>query len=205
MRTFKEYREQPNFGCIADHDIDDWLIAPFDRHRDSGTLDRSNFECGVKALKEAEPDLGDDYRVMRFGHWAVGWVEIVIVRPGSKCAEVAAGIASGLEDYPVLDDDHFSNIEEEEYLDGWTQGGADEFRRELRKAFELSAPAAELLDSTGDEILMEFYESLLPSGEFFIAEGSGVYILVDHAVKDCTRSQLAAFLRNARQLQRATP
>ncbi len=60
------------------------------KHRDSGTLDRSNYTriyADMDALADSfpEPTDGDEYRTdwvysWRASHWAVGWVEYVMLR-----------------------------------------------------------------------------------------------------------------------------
>jgi hypothetical protein len=56
----------------------------------------------------------DDVVVLRFGHWANGWFEIALVKPGSKAEAIARDIEKGLEDYPVIDEDDFCEREAEE-------------------------------------------------------------------------------------------
>lgn len=71
--------------------------------RDSDALERSNFECMLKALGgESETVI-----VVREGHWAVGWVEwIAIHQDDGKALAIADDIKRGLEDYPVIDEMH---------------------------------------------------------------------------------------------------
>jgi len=45
--------------------------------------------------------------VHRFGHWACGWFEIILVRPDTNAAKTAEEIEAALADYPILDEcDH---------------------------------------------------------------------------------------------------
>ncbi len=88
--------------------------------RDSDALERSNFACALKALG-GESDV---VTVVRENHWACGWVEwIAIEDDGSpeseKALREADSIATGLEDYPVLNDEHFSALEQEEANETW--------------------------------------------------------------------------------------
>ncbi len=52
----------------------------------------------------------DDYKVVSFGHWATPY-DLMLVRPGSKAHETAVELADRLENYPVLDEEDFSNRE----------------------------------------------------------------------------------------------
>jgi len=96
-------------------DNQDWLVA-IGQNRDSDALDRSNYECAVKLFEETDPD-ERDHEQHCFNHWACGWLEIIIVRPDSKAFEVAKDIEAALADYPVLDDDHYSELEWAEHSD----------------------------------------------------------------------------------------
>lgn len=86
------------------------------RHRDSDALERSNFTCMLKALGgESETVI-----VVRESHWAVGWVEwIAIHQDDEKALRIADEIAAKLKDYPVIDDDHFSDVEQEDAHETW--------------------------------------------------------------------------------------
>ena len=102
-------------------------------HRDSDCLDRSNWirACeilGAEDYNAEHPHYGrtaDDYPdrpnvyTFRAGHWAVGWVEYLLVRydaPDSVLTE-AREIVCSLADYPVLDESHYSDMEHDEMAD----------------------------------------------------------------------------------------
>lgn len=171
---------------------DGWLIA-YAQHRDSDTITRSNWASFVKALGGES----DTVAIERSNHWAVGWVDYLIVDPQDlERVKLAEELRSRLEDYPVLDEMEWSKLEWNEYLDGWKDYGASDFVRGLKSKFGLSDVAEELLDQDGE--LQSFFESLIPSGEYYIPEGSGVSLQIDYAVDRCTRSILAAKLRSLR-------
>lgn len=73
-------REHPEyyFGAITDYQDNGW-IQTFGRHRDSDTLDDSNFESILKNLEE-KFEKNDDFRVEGSSHWAVGWTDTLMVR-----------------------------------------------------------------------------------------------------------------------------
>ena len=102
--------------------MQDWLVCPCIQTRDSKLLTRSNFEAQADALAVvAEAD--NDMEFHTFGHWGPGWIEIVLVRPGSKAAEVAGGLAAALSAYPILDEAKHSSMEWDEINDFWFDMG----------------------------------------------------------------------------------
>jgi hypothetical protein len=101
---------------LALYDQQDWLVAPCGRNRDSGLLDRSNFKA-LENLLEATPN--EDWELHRFGHWACGWFEIIIVRPGSPAETIAREVESALDNYPVLNDEDYSTAVYEAESEYW--------------------------------------------------------------------------------------
>lgn len=198
LKTFGQWRDRPNYACWLPDDWGNWLVCPAVTNRDADTLTRSNWESMVKALEEAEPEGADDWRTIEESHWACGWVRLAVVRPGSKCAEVAQEIADGLEDYPIVDEDHFGRLEWDEYTEAWEDWGWKDFAARLRDEFELPERVTMRLFDADAGLLREFYEELRPNGEFYTPDGSGVTLRVRDAVRDCTRAQMAGFLRKLR-------
>jgi len=116
MITYKEYSPtQFDAKGLGLNDNQNWLVL-IGQNRDSDVLARSNYTCAIEALESVDPD-GSDYEQHSFGHWACGWLEVVIVRPGSKAYDVAVEIEACLADYPVLNDDHYSELEWSEHAD----------------------------------------------------------------------------------------
>ena len=94
--------------------------AGIGQNRDSSALDRSNFAAMLTALG-GESDI---VTVVRESHWAVGWVEwIAIEADGSAesdtALQIADELAASLEDYPVLDENAWSELEWEEAACHW--------------------------------------------------------------------------------------
>lgn len=86
------------------------------QHRDSDSLSRSNFMCTLDAIGGES----DTVQVVRESHWAVGWIEwIAIHESDTKALEIAESILKALEDYPVVNEDHWSNLEYEEACEYW--------------------------------------------------------------------------------------
>ena len=94
---------------------DGWAVAPVGRSRDSDTVERSNFRVALDRLTHGHTDDGETVRVVREGHFLVGWVEWIAIDPKDISAMTEAEmIASELEEYPILDDDDHSELEWEE-------------------------------------------------------------------------------------------
>lgn len=86
------------------------------QHRDSDSLTRSNFDCALKAIGGES----ETVQVVRERHWAVGWVEwIAIHQDDSLALSLASGIANRLDDYPVVNENHWSELEYQEACDYW--------------------------------------------------------------------------------------
>jgi hypothetical protein len=84
-------------------------IGPVGRHRDSEALDRSNY---VVILRDLTERFGDAVSDVRFGHWAVGWVEEIVWDAGREDVRDAAQTwRDALDDYPVADEEHWSETE----------------------------------------------------------------------------------------------
>ena len=116
MKTYAEFQPtgfDPK-GLALD-DKQNWIVVSCGTNRDADCLTRSNFIAALEILGGES----EDVEVHRFGHWACGWFEIIIVRPDSPAAKEAEEIEAALENYPVLDDTAFSELETEEADETW--------------------------------------------------------------------------------------
>jgi hypothetical protein len=109
--------------------------------RDSDALERSNFACMLDALG-GESDV---VTVVRESHWAVGWVEWIAIEAdgtpeSDKALETADAIKGKLADYPVVNESHWSELEQEDANDTWRECYSPQERiryiREHRSQFE---------------------------------------------------------------------
>ena len=116
MQTYKEYQptQFDRKGAFL-QDQGDWLVTPVIQTRDSEALELSNFEVCLSQLGGES----ETVEVHRFGHWGPGWFEIIIVKPNTPQSKIAEDIESALSDYPVLDDEHFSELEYNQNTDYW--------------------------------------------------------------------------------------
>lgn len=93
----------------------DWYVF-LGQHRDSDLLTRVNFDEGLKLIGGES----ETVQVIRESHWAVGWVEwIGIHESDAKALQQADEIAAALADYPVVDEEAWSQREWDETHDWW--------------------------------------------------------------------------------------
>ena len=149
LQTFIEYQptEFDKKGIGADFDNRNWLVSPIQLNRDSNLLDQSNFTCFTQALQELEPE-GDHWQIHRFGHWAVGWFEILILNPeASEVLNKALEIMESLETYlGPLDDVHHSDLECKAFME-WIDYGISEVRSKLEDDTLLEPFESKITDS----------------------------------------------------------
>lgn len=86
--------------------------------RDSDALERSNFAAMLKALGGES----DTVLVIHEGHWAVGWVEWLAIHQDDGAAlKTADEIFAALQDYPVIDEEDWSERETTGANETWDQ------------------------------------------------------------------------------------
>ena len=97
----------------------------YSRNRDSDALENSNYVSMFKHLREAAEALGAPNSVYdwRASHWACGWVEYLMLKPDAPESLLieAAEILNALSDYPVFDENHFSETEQSEANEIWRE------------------------------------------------------------------------------------
>lgn len=120
----------------------DYYQSGVGQSRDSDALERSNFACMLSALGgETETVI-----VVREDHWAVGWVEwIAIHNTDTAALKIADDINRRLEDYPVIDEAHYSEQEHDEAQEVWRDCYSPQERidyiRQHRSQFEFDSLA----------------------------------------------------------------
>lgn len=138
MRTFKEF-QPTGFDAkgLGSEGREDWLVI-IGTNRDADCLTRSNWEVITKDVTRYNDQGGCE--ILRFGHWACGWFEILIVEPNTPRARLAEKWLAALEVYPVADEYHFSDLEYIEACEVWqscyTTKQRIEYIRDHRSYFE---------------------------------------------------------------------
>ena len=85
--------------------------------RGSDALTRSNFIKGLEAIGGEDPE-----QVVTAGvtHWAFGWVDTIYIHKNATgCLRKADEIMEALDNYPVVDDEHYCELEQEEATEVW--------------------------------------------------------------------------------------
>jgi len=150
-----------DFSYTGEVDLGRTWAMTFSVNRDSGLLEQSNYKTIKGDLEERFPkDVSDE----RFNHWAVGWVDHLLVRMLDKKGKVTkAGIAAlewqeRLEGYPVADEEDYSRRELEATFENIKfEGGLDD--ETAQKVYDwLSEHESRELESSDDQ-------GAYPSGE----------------------------------------
>ena len=119
MQKYKDY--QPTAfdpkGLNADIlEIENFLVIPVIQTRNSKVLEKTNFQAAIKILDGESKQV----QIHRFNHWGPGWFEIILINPNDKgIMEKAKSIEESLENYPILDDELYSQLEWNEMYDLW--------------------------------------------------------------------------------------
>jgi hypothetical protein len=113
----------PDFGWYGDEDLGVTWAFCFSKNRDSGLLEESNFDTVKRIFNDEGFEEGQDWSDVRCNHWAVGWVDYILVRMlddegrYTPIAVVALDIRDKLMDYPLLDEEDHSRREFEAQCD----------------------------------------------------------------------------------------
>lgn len=104
-----EAHQGATFHVERDSLVSVWFATPFMMTRDADALTESNFEVIRDDLQHISPEGVD---VHHFSHWACGWYDRLYIRKddAAQLRAVQAWI-NALADYPVADEDHFSELE----------------------------------------------------------------------------------------------
>jgi len=96
----------------------EWYVV-FDYSRDSEIIDRANLQAikklyGIDGKKDAE--FPPDICIERASHWAVGWVEYILINPdNTEFVAIGEKIEEKLKNYPILDEYLYSAMQVEEF------------------------------------------------------------------------------------------
>lgn len=180
-------------------DWSNYFVAPVLINRDSGTIDRANYGTQWTALSEmqSDVDLEDTYSPQRVreNHWATGWVEwVAIHEDNAEALREADDLAEALESHTVLDNEALLQLECDEYLEGWESYACRDFVRGLASKLGLSEDTVDSLMESSSTL--DYFERLLPSGERFLREGSGLCIRTRDAVRNATAENFRSCFGN---------
>ena len=181
--TQSEAHSGPDASYYGDRG--NWYIV-LSTHPGADTVTQSNFSVAIQRLAGIRgsnpypggnpPDfdgLGvgiptnpiDSWAIETSGHWLVGRVETLIVEPGTKAEGIAREIVEQLEDYPLLDEEHHSNLEFENTKELWASWSISDRIKELASEGESifaarAKTAGELLDRGYETFYYEYLQQV---------------------------------------------
>lgn len=161
-----------DFGYFGEKDdgmFDTWALGPVIVHRDSDALARSNAEA-LRRYLATLPELDEDWRITGASHWAVGHVDHLSYRvidaegKPTRMAKIVKAWFKALDDYPVADEDLWTEYEDKEAQETWTNCYSDadrlEFIRKHRREFEFHS-FADLLGCVRGKFYAGYASTLL--------------------------------------------
>lgn len=135
------FKNPTSFDSLANYagkTPEESLLVVMAKNRDSEIYTESNWKCALELLGGES----NTVQIIRFGHWACGWIEYMCVVEGSKSEPIAQDIENRLEDYPILDECHYGQLEMEKankiWKDCYTDQERIEYIRQHKSQFEFS-------------------------------------------------------------------
>ncbi|MFO7958193.1 MAG: hypothetical protein R6X33_13990 [Candidatus Brocadiia bacterium] len=111
-------------------DYSDYYVA-YSKSRDASPLEKSNWDAFLKELRDE-----DGVEIVRFNHWAVGWVEVILIHEDAEEAlNKAEDLSNEMAQYPLLDEeDYYSRLYEGALNNIKWEGNVDE--EEAKKIYD---------------------------------------------------------------------
>jgi|SRR5882762_8534744 len=132
--TVKDLNTESSY-CKPERAQLDWYLGPVGTSRDADSVVRSNWRVLIERVVAVDPE-GVDHEIIHMGHWAVGWVEYLAVRPGSQAAVVQSQAIDKLREHVILNEDDLSMIEHDDMTESWDSYGDTQFKRDLLKRLD---------------------------------------------------------------------
>ena len=125
------------------------------KHRDSKILDLSNYECIEKHCIELVGK--DNITYESANHWAVGWVETLMIhkdcKPGA-IQEIDDIIGSLAEEYPVFNESHYSELMYNDITEYWNNMSLSD------KVDECKRSGISIFQARDESIPNEIYQNI---------------------------------------------
>lgn len=161
MTTLSEIAANPRAYFAYHGESGEWPIVAT-MHRDSGDIETVNFQVMQEELsKLPEVDNEEAVTVERCGHWAVGWVDYLLVNPKSEAAiKMAEEFQRRLEDYPILDENALSEREYEAQSEAWDNWLKWDVMHLIEKELATEEVYDAIYDMDDDELREKFYQAI---------------------------------------------
>lgn len=132
----------------------------------SCSVERSNVRVFEEMFSESPDILKQNY------NYGAEYIYIDICTDNEEIIEVL----EGLENYPVIDNDDMSNLEQEMFYEAWENTYKGDFLRMIEKEKDVN-----YVESNNDEKLLEFFNGLCEKSNicFTVEAGGNVYIDLD--------------------------
>ena len=149
-----------NFDGDSNHLRDHYFLAPVSTSRDADILTRSNWEIVTnEILKVAKHE---DTEICRFGHWACGWYEQMLIhKSDTEALKVAEEWCCALADYPVASDEHYSELQWIEAAEYWESMDIKERLNVLAETVNRWENRVSIFATRRDELPYDYDGSLL--------------------------------------------
>lgn len=146
-----------------------------------GLVTRSNYLV-IEQMAEEDEDLAD-FLVFTYGGYGTYGV-FIRLDLDDEVPDELIDVVSALSDYPLLDDDHHSNLEIEAEDEAWSDWGRSDFHRALEKS-HLALDHEEIIEDLTDDQLDELWRiGADQHGDGgVIHEETGPYFYVDSVAK----------------------
>lgn len=183
----------------AGEDLSDFYVAPAGINRDtSDALALSNWRV---LWRELEPLLQHECSgIHRFGHWACGWYELILIHESESAAlQVADESAAALADYPVLDESDLSAAEHEAEEEAWENWALSDWRDHVSRRLDDLLPEDSNVD--GSDLAWDLSSDTLADLWRLAADrlswsvehhGDGLYFNFDAGAAELTAAELSA-------------
>jgi len=144
--------KQAHSGAYAHYygDRPEWLMSPdLGTYRDADLITQSNFEVLTKWLQNTDSK-NETWTEESSRHWAVGYMANVLVKPGTRAETILRDATKAITEYPVLDEEHYWDLEFSECELFWDQLSISERVKLLQDSqdsvFAARASYGDLLD-----------------------------------------------------------
>lgn len=155
---------------MGTNDYDEWFVVPCILTRDACLIEESNWHIACERLRA---DKKPTVQIVRFGHWACGHYELILIDPCDHDSIVMAeSMADDLKAYPILSEDHYSQLQQ----DAISKAMHDDYLPDFRSKIELDYPV-QLDDVTEGDLWAYFDECASKANVYFEDhDSSGMWI-----------------------------
>jgi hypothetical protein len=133
----KRWQNAPNY--TGEDFSDYYVVTSFTR--DSNVYDVANFIGIADHLMDIEDESDNGWQIVRFGHWACGYLYCILVHKDSPLVTECEEIVRSLREYPIFDEDVLAECE------SMIEESLSDVDTETRMMMLIEAPAALLCES----------------------------------------------------------